>query len=119
MVNIIKLRLNSVNNFQDMICCRKYDERLVASFTHQIKPAYYGGNISMYIEGIVLENFNALPQTEIKAFTKSRPRHAVFHFFLSDDSKKDAATTTAHINCLIELLKNIIDVSIKYNMGKY
>ena len=42
-------------------------------------------------------------------------------FFLSDDSKQDSATNTAHSNCLIELLKNQkkTDVSIEQNMGKY
>ena len=61
----------------------------------------------MSIEVIVLENFSALPQTEINASTEPCPRHAVFHFILSYDSKQDAATTIAHSNCLIELLKNI------------
>ena len=58
----------------------------------------------MYIEGIVLGHFSALPQTEISSYTKSCPRHAVFNF-LSDGNKQDAATTTAHSNFLIELLK--------------
>ena len=41
-------------------------------------------------------------------------------FFLSDDSKQDAVTTTAHSKRLIELLKRKNNyVSIKYNMGKY
>ena len=48
---------------------------------------------------------SALPQTEINSSTKSFPLHAVFHSFLSDDSKQDANTTTARINILIELLK--------------
>ena len=59
----------------------------------------------MSIEGIALENFSELPQIEINASTKPCPRHAVFHYFLSDDSKQDAATTTAHSNILIELIK--------------
>ena len=50
----------------------------------------------MSIEGIEMEYFSALPQTVIKASTKSCPRHAVFHSFLYDDSKQDAATTTSH-----------------------
>ena len=36
----------------------------------------------------------------------SRPQHAVFHSFLSDHRKQDAATTTAHSKLLISLLKN-------------
>ena len=57
----------------------------------------------MSIEDISLEHFSALTHTEIKASTKECPRHAVFHYFFSDDSKQDAETTTAHIKRLIEL----------------
>ena len=59
----------------------------------------------MSIEGIALENFNTLPQTEIKSSTKLCPRHVVFHYFLSDDSKQYSATTTEHRKHLIEMLK--------------
>ena len=59
----------------------------------------------MSIEGIALEHFSASPQTDINSSTLSRPRHALFHSFLFDDSKKDAATTTAHIKRLISFLK--------------
>ena len=34
------------------------------------------------IEGIILEHFSELSQTEINSSTKSCPRHAVFHSFL-------------------------------------
>ena len=50
----------------------------------------------MSIEGIALEHFSAATQADINPSTLSRPQHAVFHSFLSDDSKQDAATTTAH-----------------------
>ena len=60
----------------------------------------------MSIEGIALENFSASPQEDINSTTPLRPRHAVFHSFLSDDSKQDAATTTAQRKQLISLLKN-------------
>ena len=50
--------------FQDLLCSRDYAERLVASFAHQIQSEYYGGNRSVYIEGITLEYFSA--------FTKGR-----------------------------------------------
>ena len=60
----------------------------------------------MSIEGIALENFSALPHTEINISKKACPCHAVFHSFLSDDSKQDAVNTTAHSKRLIELLKN-------------
>ena len=51
--------------FQDVLCHRDYDERVVASFAHQIKSEYYGGNISVSIEVIVLGNFRALPKVYI------------------------------------------------------
>ena len=52
--------------------------------------------IFVYIEGIALEHLSEAPKEYIKSSTISRQRHAVFHSFLSDDSKQDAATTTAH-----------------------
>ena len=71
----------------------------------------------MSIEGISLEHFSVLPQTEINSSTKSCPRHAVFHYFLSGDIKQYSSTITLHIKRLIGLLKEkIIDVIIKYNM---
>ena len=55
----------------------------------------------MYTEGITLEYFSALPQADINSTTLSHQSNAVFHYFLSDDSKQDADTNTAHINCFI------------------
>ena len=45
--------------FQDVLCRRDYAERVVASFANQIQSEYYGGNRSVSIEGIALENFCA------------------------------------------------------------
>ena len=59
----------------------------------------------MSIEGIALEHFSATPQADINSTTPSLPHHAAFNSFLSDDSKQDAATTTAHSKRLISLLK--------------
>ena len=64
-----------------MLCRRDYAKHVVASFDHQIKSEYYGGNISVYIEGISLEHSNALPQIDINAYTNSCPHHAVFQYF--------------------------------------
>ena len=50
--------------FQDVLCCRDYAERLVASFSRQIQSEYYGRNVSVSIEGIALEHFST--------FTKNR-----------------------------------------------
>ena len=60
----------------------------------------------MSIEGIALEHFSAVPQTNTNSTTPSLQRHAVIYSFLSDDSKQDAATTTAHRKHLISLLKD-------------
>ena len=57
-------------------------------------------------EGIALGHFSTAPQADINSSTLSRPRHAVFHSFLSDDTNQDSATTTAHSKRLISLLKN-------------
>ena len=60
----------------------------------------------MPIEGIALKHFSASPQADINSSTLSRPRHAVFHSFLTDNSKQYASTTTAHRKLLISFLKN-------------
>ena len=60
----------------------------------------------MSIEVIALEHFSALPKADINSTTPSRQRHAVFHYFLSDDIKQDVATTTAHTKRFISLLKD-------------
>ena len=67
--------------FQDVLCRRDYAEGLVANFDNQIQSEYYGGNISVSIEVIALENFSAVPQADINSSTLSRQRHAVFHYF--------------------------------------
>ena len=68
-------------SFQDVICCRDYSVRVVASFDNQIKSEYYGGNISVSIEYISLKHFIAVPKTDINPTTPSRHCHAVFHYF--------------------------------------
>ena len=94
---------------------------MVASFFNQIQPDYYGRNITVSIEGFALEHFSTVPKTDIKVTKPSHQRHAVFHIFLSDYIKHDAATTTAYIKRLISLIKekNKIDNIIDYNMVKY
>ena len=96
---------------------QKYDVILAKEFQHHLTKEhcksgvfdqgteYYGINISVSIEGIALEHSSVLPKADINSTTPLRQRHAVFHSFLSDDSKQDAATTTAHSNRLISFLK--------------
>ena len=52
-----------------------------------------------------MNHFIEFPKIGINASTESYQRHAVFCYFLSDDIKQDAATTTAHSKCFISLLK--------------
>ena len=59
----------------------------------------------MSIEVISLEHFSAAPKSDINSSSLPCPRRAVFHSFLSDDSKQYADTTTAHSKRLISLLK--------------
>ena len=62
----------------------------------------------MSIEGIALEHFSASPKADINSTTPLRQRHTLFHSFLSDDRKQDAATNTAHSKHFISLLKEKI-----------
>ena len=63
MVTLCQNAFKRRESFQYVLCCRDYAEIIVASFSHQIKPEYYGGNRYVSIEGIALEHFSALPQT--------------------------------------------------------
>ena len=65
--------------FQNVLCPRDYAERVVARFAHQIQSEYYGGNLSVSIEGIELENFSTLPNADINSTTPSCQSHALFH----------------------------------------
>ena len=67
--------------FQYILCCLDYSERVVAIFAHQIQLEYYGGNISVSIEGISLEHFSELPKDDINSTTPPRQCHAVFKYF--------------------------------------
>ena len=67
--------------FQDVLCCCDYYERVFESFANQIQPEYYGGNRSVYIEGIALAHFITVPQADTNSTTLSYQRHAVFNFF--------------------------------------
>ena len=57
-------------SFQYVLCRRDYAGRVVAIPPHKIQSYYDGGNISVSIEGITLEYFSALPQTEINSSDK-------------------------------------------------
>ena len=59
----------------------------------------------MSIEGVALEHVSTLPKSDINSTTPSCQLHTLFHSFLSDYSKKDAAATTAHSNSFIALFE--------------
>ena len=59
----------------------------------------------MSIEDIVFEPVSAPTQKETAKIPQARTWHAVFHSFLSNYSKQDSDTTTAHIKHIIECLK--------------
>ena len=81
--------------YQDVLCRRYYEEHVVAIFAQQMQSEYYGGNISAYIEGILLEHFSATDQETPSQYLHSHTLHAVFNLFLSDHSKQD--TVLEHI----------------------
>ena len=56
-----------------------YAEILVYSLAHQIQSKYYGGNRSVYIEGIALEHFSEPAYTETSVTPKACTRHSVFY----------------------------------------
>ena len=62
----------------------------------------------MSIEGIALEHLSTSPQEDINSTTPPRQRHAVFQYFLSENSKQDAVNNTAHSKRLISLLNKKI-----------
>ena len=70
---------------KDVSCCRDYSYRVVDSFSHQIQSWYYGVNVSLSIEGIVVDHFSAPTQTEISVTLQAHTHHAVFHSFFSGD----------------------------------
>ena len=95
-----------------------YAEKVVFSFSHKIKSAYYGGCRSVSIEGVVLEHFHALPQIEIKPSKHHVHEIQCFiHFCWTRTNKMLPLlrhTSIVWFNCL----KNKkTDVNIKYNMG--
>ena len=63
------------------------------------------GNRYMSFEGIVLKHFSDTYQEKSSSYLHILKRHAVFHFFLSDNRNQDAATTAAHSKRIIWLLK--------------
>ena len=70
----------SIDDFHDGLCRRDYAEHIVASFANQIQSEYYGGNISVSIEGIALEHFNTIDTYTVKLSHPYPTRHSVFQY---------------------------------------
>ena len=63
-------KLENLKNFKQYVLLHHdYSERVVASFANKIQSEYYGGNRSVSIEGIALENFSAVTQAGINSST--------------------------------------------------
>ena len=74
----------------------------------------------MYIEGIVLEHFIAIPKNDIKSTTPSRQRHAVFHsFYLMIANRMLLLLLHTETFDLIDQRQKSINIIIEYNMGKH
>ena len=58
----------------DVLCRSDYEDHIVSIFAHQMKSESCGGNRSISIEGIELENFSASNQasSSLKSDTVSR-----------------------------------------------
>ena len=65
----------------------------------------------MSIEVIALEHFSAPTQTETETTPQARKYNAVFHSFLSDDSKHDASWNYCTQKRIIELLNQQKNIS--------
>ena len=61
-VNTRQEALKRHSDFQDVLRHCDYAELIVARFSHQIKSEYYGGNMSVSIECITLEQFSTTYQ---------------------------------------------------------
>ena len=100
--------------FQDSLCSRDYSERSVSRFTNKIQLEYHGENRSVSTEGISLEHFSAFTKVRYQFNYTITPTSCRVSPFLSEDSKHDAATTTANNKRLILLLKdkNVLTTSL-------
>ena len=90
-----------------MLCHNYYAELVVARFSHQNQSEYNGGDLSVSIECISLEYVSGTFQEKSSSYSHSHTRHALFHLFMSNNSKQDASTTASHSKRIIDMLKNI------------
>ena len=70
-------------------------------FFHKNQSEYYGGNILVSIEGIVLDHFSDPQQPSSLLASGNFSHHDVFYSFFYYDRKQDASTTAAHSKGII------------------
>ena len=89
------------DNLHDILCHSDYAERVVSIFAHKIKSEYYGRNRFISNEVISLESLSTPNHTSPLFASDSVSRQVVFHSFLYDERKQDAATTSEHSKRII------------------
>ena len=84
----------------DITLRRDYAERCVERHAIELQCQHFGGNRSLSMEGMAVQHFDN-DDTDAQSIVCSYYSH------LSDDSKQNAATTTAHTSRLYQHLKDI------------
>ena len=82
--------------FQDVLCRRDYAERVLAIFSDQIQSEYYGRK----------STFQSSTTGRYQFIYTVISTACSISLFLSENTKQDASTLTAHSKGLISLLKN-------------
>ena len=65
-----------------VLCRSDYVERILSSFAHQIQSEYYGGNRSVFIVVIALENISASNQASLSLTSETVSNKVVFINFI-------------------------------------
>ena len=92
-------------NLHDVLFHRDYAEWVVSSFAHQIQSKYYGGNRSVYIEIITLENFNVSHHSIPLLASDHVSRKAVIQYFFLTTENRILQTRMNKVNELLNCWK--------------
>ena len=90
----------------EVFCWHDYAEQVVYSFAHQIKFEYYGGNISVSIDVILLDHFISFQNPSPLLSSGDLKLQDLFHSFFSDGRKQDSFTKSAFSKHIIESFQN-------------
>ena len=102
---------NCCSYFHDVLWHWYYEDCVVDSISHQIQSEYHGDNKYVSIKGVYLDHCTATDQETSSFSLHIRTHHDVFHLFMSNNSKQDAATTASHIRRIIDMLGGKCSVS--------